>query len=34
MKPVQTQINRAISSAINDRVISEVQDMMGNLPLD
>ena len=31
---MQTQINRAISSAINDRVLSKIPNKMGNLPLD
>ena len=34
MDLIQSQINRAISSAINDRVIPEVQSMMGSLPLN
>ena len=34
MDLLQTQINRAISSAINDRVIPEIQNIMGSLPLN
>ena len=33
MDLIQSQINRGISSAINDRVIPEIQSIMGNLPL-
>ena len=28
------QINRAVSSAINDQVLSEIMNIMGSLPLD
>ena len=34
MNVLQAHINSAISSAINDRVLPEVQNIMGNLPLD
>ena len=33
MNLMQTQINRAISSAINDRVLHDIQSIMGNLGL-
>ena len=33
MDLIQSQINRAISSYINNRVILEIQNIMGNLPL-
>ena len=34
MNVQQAQINRAISSAKNDRVLPEIQNVMGNLPSD
>ena len=34
MRVMQTQINRAISSGINNRVIPEIQNKIGSLPLD
>ena len=34
MDLMQTQIKRAISSAISDRVIPEIQHIMGSLPLN
>ena len=34
MKLMLTQINSAITSAINDRVTPEIQNIMGSLPLD
>ena len=34
MNLMQTQINRAISSAINERALPEIQNIMGNLPWD
>ena len=34
MDLVQSQINGAISFAINDRVLPEIQNVMGSLPLN
>ena len=34
MSLMQTQINRVISAATNDRVLPEIQNIMGILPLD
>ena len=34
MDTKQEQINRAISPAINDRVLPEIMNIFGNLPLD
>ena len=34
MNLMQTQIKRANNSAINDRVLPEIQNIIGNLPLD
>ena len=34
MDLVQSQINRAISSAIDDKVLPEIQNIMGSLPLN
>ena len=34
MDLLQSHINRAISSAMNDRVVPEIQNIIGNLPLN
>ena len=34
MDLTQPQINRAISTAVNQRVITEIQSIMGTLPLN
>ena len=34
MDLIQSQIKRAISTAINDGVVPEIQSIMGNLPLN